>query len=81
MKDQRESLPVLIEMLQSYAQDPGLVVNEGTSLTADLELDSVKLLDLMMEIEDRFDVSIPMNLLPDIHTVGDLATKLEELVS
>ncbi len=81
MKEQREILPVLIEILQSYAQDPGLVVTEETSLTADLELDSVKLLDLMMEIEDRFDVSIPMNLLPDIHTVGDLAKKLEELVS
>jgi acyl carrier protein len=30
-------------------------------------------MDLMMELEDRFDVSIPLNLVPEIATVGQLA--------
>jgi acyl carrier protein len=39
----------------------------------------VKILDLIMEIEDEFDVSIPMNKLADVRTVGDLAVAIESL--
>jgi acyl carrier protein len=50
-------------------------------LVADLEIDSLKLMELMLEIEDRFDVSVPLNILPDVSTVQDLAVKLEELIN
>ena len=35
----------------------------------------------MLEIEDRFDVSVPLNVLPDVSTVQDLALKLKELIN
>jgi acyl carrier protein len=33
----------------------------------------VKVLDLIMEIEDEFDLSVPLNLMADVQTVNDLA--------
>jgi acyl carrier protein len=36
-------------------------------------MDSLQVMDLMMELEDKFDVSIPLNLVAEIRTVGDLA--------
>lgn len=81
MKQYQEILNALYEVLQPFAGEKGADLNEDTDLVADLEIDSVKLLELMMEIEDRFDVSVPINVLPDIHTVKDLALKLEELLN
>ena len=58
---------------------------EGTPLTAetdisqDLTLDSVAMLDLLMELEEKFDVSIPLNLVPEIRTVGELADTVRRL--
>ena len=54
-----------------------LEVTEDMELVAQLGLDSVKVLDLIMEIEDEFDLSIPMNVLADVRTVRDLARAIE----
>ena len=48
-------------------------LNESHDLNADLDVDSVAALDLLMNIEDKFDISISINHLSEIHTVGDLA--------
>ncbi|HHH35457.1 MAG TPA: acyl carrier protein [Gammaproteobacteria bacterium] len=81
MKDYEEILAALCEVLQPFAQGKSATLGEDTALVADLEIDSVKLLELLMEIEDRFDVSVPLNVLPDVETVRDLALKLQELMS
>ncbi len=81
MKQYQDILAALFEVLQPFAKGKSATLAEDTELVADLEIDSVKLLELLMEIEDRFDVSIPMNVLPDVNTVRDLALKLEELMN
>lgn len=43
-----------------------------TDITGDLEIDSVAVLDLIMEVEDEYGISFPMNLVSEIRTVGDL---------
>lgn len=35
-------------------------------------LDSLKIMDMVMELEDHFNVTLPINLLSDVQTVGDL---------
>ena len=35
-------------------------------------MDSVAVLDLIMEVEDDYRISIPMNMLSEIRTIGDL---------
>ncbi len=81
MKQYQDILTALYEVLTPFAKGKRVTLGEDTQLVADLEIDSVKLLELLMEIEDRFDVSIPMNVLPDVNTVKDLALKLEELMN
>jgi len=36
-------------------------------------------MDMVMELEDRFDVSVPMNVVAEIHTVDQLADTIQEL--
>lgn len=46
-------------------------VNEGTSFIQDLGADSLDTVELVMEFEDHFDISIPDEDAEKIQTVGD----------
>jgi acyl carrier protein len=48
-------------------------ITADTDIARDLTIDSLAMMDLLMELEDKFDVSIPLNLVPEITTVGELA--------
>jgi acyl carrier protein len=58
---------------------PGSDINAKTDLISDLEFDSLKVMNLMEDIEDRFDISVPLNILPDIRSIEDLALQLQRL--
>ncbi len=79
MPAQEPILAALCALLGAHAP-PGVTVDEGTGLVEDLGLDSPKVLERILEIEDRFDISVPMNVLADVHTVGDLAQAIGPLV-
>lgn len=53
---------------------------DDADLIEQVGLDSGKVLDLLMEIEDEFDVSVPMNSLADVRTVRDLAETIHKLL-
>jgi acyl carrier protein len=55
-------------------------IGEDTDLLGDLGLDSLQVMNLLLHIEDRFDISIPVNILPDVKTVKDLALQIEILM-
>jgi acyl carrier protein len=57
----------------------GAPITVDTDISQDLNLDSVAVLDLLMELEEKFDVSIPLNLVPEIRTVGELAGTVRKL--
>lgn len=54
-------------------------VDFDAALTSDVGLDSVQVMDLVMEIEDRLDVSIPVEVLAEVRTLNQLAARLEEM--
>ena len=54
-------------------------ITEDTELLGDLNLDSLQVMNLLLHVEDRFDISIPVNILPDVKTVKDLALRIENL--
>ena len=56
-----------------------VAITEDTDLLADLELDSLQVMNLLLHVEDRFDISIPVSILPDVRTVKDLALQIENL--
>lgn len=54
-------------------------LERSTDITCDLEIDSVAVLDLIMEVEDGYDVSFPMNLISEVRTIGDLVDAIHQL--
>ncbi|HEY9544638.1 MAG TPA: phosphopantetheine-binding protein [Solimonas sp.] len=50
-----------------------------TRIVQDLELDSVAVMDFILSVEDRFDISIPLDRVADIVTVDDLVHVVERL--
>jgi acyl carrier protein len=79
MPSYEELLPQVIEMVQPLAA-PDRLVRENTDLVGDLEFDSLKVMSLIERVEDRFDISIPLNVLPDIRTVRDFTVQLQKLL-
>ena len=57
----------------------GVVLGDATSFANDLELDSLTVMDLVANIEDEWDINIPLNLLPDLETIGQLADAVVKL--
>ena len=61
----------ICEFLQAYNPE-GVVLTRDMDLTADLEMDSVAAMDLVMEIETKFDIDIPISLLSEVRCPQDL---------
>lgn len=74
------TLDKICRHLESFSGS-GVKIEPDTNLAEQFALDSVKILDLMMEIEDQFDVSIPLNIMADVQTVRDLAEVIDQLES
>lgn len=66
-------------LLQPYAAK-GQVITPATLLVEDLGVDSVQAMEFLMELEDRLDTSIPMNILPEVQTVDDLVRAVEKAI-
>ncbi|MDT8409342.1 MAG: acyl carrier protein [Wenzhouxiangellaceae bacterium] len=54
-------------------------IDFDAALTSDIGLDSVQIMDLVMEIEDRLDISIPIEVLAEVKTLNQLAGKLDPI--
>ncbi len=54
-------------------------ITGATVITKDLNVDSLAVMDMVMELEDHFDISIPMNVVAEIYTVDELADTILEL--
>ena len=53
-------------------------IKETTSITDDLGADSLDVVDLVMAVEEEFDVTIPEDQVENIKTVGDIVAYVEE---
>lgn len=51
----------------------GKAITPQTVISKGLTVDSLTIMDVIMELEDRFDVTIPMNVAADIVTIDHLA--------
>ena len=60
--------------------DPA-TVTETSTWAEDLEADSLDLTELVMALEDRFEVEVPEESLEDVKTVGDAADVVMAAVS
>jgi acyl carrier protein len=56
----------------------GKTLNADTDISSDLNIDSVAVMDFVMEVEDHFDIEIPLNVVSETRTIGDLAAVVEK---
>lgn len=67
----------LCDMLQRYNKEQ-IPLSADTSLGSELNIDSVEVMDLIMEIEDKFNIDIPINLISDVERIEDLAKLVDD---
>ena len=78
MSDRQQTFARVLEQIQPFNKK-GVEVTEATRFAADLEWDSLTVLDFVANIEDEFDVIITMNMQAEIESVGQLVDAVEEL--
>ena len=70
----------ICELLKPY-NPKNRPIEMSSGIMSDLEVDSTAVFDIIMGLEDHFDISIPMEMVSDIKTVGELTTAIKELTS
>jgi acyl carrier protein len=61
------------EIIEKYAFDKGLIKNatEQSKIVADLKINSARIVDIILDIEEVFNITIEDNLLEKMITIGD----------
>lgn len=67
----------IIQALASYLKRDPASITEAHHLRDDLGLDSVAIIELLFEIEERFKLQIPDQDLPGLSTVGTVAAYVQ----
>ena len=72
----------MVEKIREIAAQNLSMDMETVTATAkfkeDLEIDSLDLFEMVMELEDKFEVKIPTEDLEQIKTIGDVKAYIEE---
>jgi acyl carrier protein len=82
MPQQPASAPIeegVIEVLKHVSRRP-IEPRLGSDLVADLGFDSLQILEVIAELEDRFDISIPLNDVPATRTVAQVVAEVSRIV-
>jgi acyl carrier protein len=78
MQVDEKILQTVCDILRPLATE-GQTVDVETDIVADLGLDSLKVMKLVESVEDSFDISVPLNVLPEVRTVGDFVRQIEKI--
>jgi len=79
-KMQREEIYKHLEEILREVLQKEVAIDPETNFERDLEVDSLRAMEILAAVEDRFDITVPINILNEIQTVEDLATRIEELL-
>ena len=69
----------VLDVLKQVSRRP-IEPSLSSDLVADLGFDSLQILEAIAELEDRFDVSIPLNDVPATRTVAQVVAQVTRLV-
>ena len=72
---------IAISVIARISGVPAESLRPEMELVADLDMDSAKALELLVELEDRFDVEIDDDETAKLNTVGDIVAFLDSLDS
>lgn len=69
----------VIDVLRNVSRRP-IAPTLTSDLVADLGFDSLQVLEVIAELEDRFDISIPLNDVPATRSVAQVVAQVAQLV-
>ena len=56
-----------------------VAISDDTDIVNDLGLDSLAVMNFVMALEDEYDISMPLDRMAEVQTVGDLVRTIEDL--
>jgi acyl carrier protein len=71
-----EIIQQIYKLLQPLNTE-GKVLAPDTDISTDLNIDSVAVMDFVMEVEDHYDIEIPLNVVAETRTVAELAAVIQ----
>lgn len=75
-----DTLNKLYDLIASVNKK-GIELKPETTFATDLDLDSLTVMDLVADIEDEYDILLPINLLPDLESIGQVGDAVEKIVT
>lgn len=72
MTDHVEIISEICKLLAPFNAE-NKPLSGDTDIPAELNIDSVGVMDFIMEVEDHFDIEIPLNVVSETRTIADLA--------
>ena len=76
-EDLVEKIAGVARCMEAIPADVTRRITSDTNIVRDLRLDSITVMDFIMELETKFDTVIPIDTITEIETVGDLARMLD----
>ena len=70
----------VIDVLKNVSRRP-IEPTRGSDLVSELGFDSLQILEVIAELEDRFDISIPLTDVPATRTVQQVVAQVAALVA
>ena len=70
----------VVDVLKNVSRRP-IEPTLDSDLVAELGFDSLQVLEVIAELEDRFDISIPLNDVPATRTVAQIVAQVTRLVA
>ncbi len=69
----KQVIEIVVDQLDAKPED----VDDSKSFTEDLQADSLAIVELVLALEEKFDVKIPDDEVDNIKTVGDAIKYIE----
>jgi acyl carrier protein len=70
----------VLALLATHARN-GIEPRPDTDIVADAGMDSVAVMDFVLDLEEAFDITIPLDRLSDVRTVSDVARQIREIIA
>lgn len=70
---------IIIGTLKTALPQP-VEITDQTDIIRDLGLDSLAIMNFVMSIEDCLDISVPLDRIAEVQTVGDLIDTISHLM-
>lgn len=69
----------LLELIAEQFNIDVSELNESTNFVDDLNADSIELVEMVMSLEEEFDIKLEDEELLEIHTIGDVIEIIENM--